>query len=294
MLSNMSIMFYNYFHNGDLIYSKSFVKEIIESIPVDFFYAHYKNTKIFQDLNLTQINPTSIPQILNGKEREKITIINDHNLVLVNTWIGAYLTPEDECTLNFNYKLYGSVYTELNKIYGLNLRLKKDKKEYFPTVDFNKINRTKVDEFLTNYTNKKILICNGPALSNQCFYNGDMKDLVIRLANTYTNIIFICTQKFNTNIKNIIFTDDINNRIDFDLTEISYLSTFCDIIVGRNSGPYAFSELKENIKNKEKKFICFGDRIKDCFQYGINTDSKLIFEQFTTLDNLFETIKREI
>jgi len=42
---------------------------------------------------------------------------------------------------------------------------------------------------------------------------------------------------------------------NFDLNEISYLSTFCDVIIGRGSGPYCFSHVKKNIFNENKTYI---------------------------------------
>ena len=45
-----------------------------------------------------------------------------------------------------------------------------------------------------------------------------------------------------------------------DLNEISYLSTFCDVIIGKESGPFAFCTIKDNLMNENKTFINFCDR----------------------------------
>jgi hypothetical protein len=65
------------------------------------------------------------------------------------------------------------------------------------------------------------------------------------------------------NKDNIKYTKDIINIRDNDLNEISYISTFCDIIIGRGSGPYCFSTIKSNLLNKNKIFIGFTNLIED-------------------------------
>jgi len=43
-----------------------------------------------------------------------------------------------------------------------------------------------------------------------------------------------------------------------------------------------------------KTFICFGDRITDCFQYETDTNSKFVFEQFNSEESLIKVIKNVI
>jgi hypothetical protein len=292
MIRNTPILFYNFFHNGDLFNSKAFVNEIMEQIPVSFFYVHGKNPKILQDLNLTQLGLGQVFPVTDNDTKHKVIVAE--NATLVNTWIGAYFEPDGECTLRFSYNMYKSIYNDLNKIYGSNLSLDDNIVNYFPSVDFSKFDLKRIDDYITQNTNKKVLVCNGPALSNQCSYNGDMRDIIKTLADFYPNVSFICTHKYYCDVPNIIFTDDITAISDCDLNEISYISKFCDVIIGRSSGPFSFSCTKENINDGTKAFVCFGDRITDCFQYGIDTKSKFVFEKFTTTESLLETIKKEI
>jgi hypothetical protein len=286
------ILFYNFFHNGDLLNSKAFVKEIMDNMPITFMYAHSRHTKILTDMNLIQIRPEQIFPVTTNDHKQKMIVAD--NITLVNTWIGAYFEPDGECTLRFSYNMYKRIYDDLNKVYGTNLKLDDDITKYFPFVDFSQIDVSKVDAYLAKDKNRKVLICNGPALSNQCSYNENMSDIVLELADTYKDTTFICTQHFDTDVANIAFTDVINEILDCDLNEIAYLSKFCDIIVGRSSGPFSFSCLKDNMDDENKKFICFGDKITDCFQYGVDTKAKFVFEKFTSKSNLLNVIKKEL
>jgi len=274
MKTNLPIVLYNFFHNGDLFHSKAFVKEITENISVPVYYAH-------------------------GWHSDKVVATN--NSYLVNTWIGAYFKSNiselkgEPCTLKFNYDMYKYLYSQINEIYGSNLKLNSNILNYFPTVDPSKFNISKIEEYLSKDKNKKILFSNGPAMSNQTSYNNsNLQTSIENLALTYKNISFICTSKFNTSISNILFTSDIIQEKDCDLSEISYLSRFCDIIIGRSSGPYCFSCTKENMLDFNKTFICFGDRITDCFQYETDTNSKFVFEQFNSEESLIKVIKNVI
>lgn len=297
MTKDLPILFYNYFHNGDIFNSKPFVKEIIENIDVSVFYAHNANQKILEELKLKQF---TLQQIFsNSQEFYNEKIVKGQEFILINTWIGAYFTKDKSaCTLKFSYDMYNNIYNSINELYGTNLTLKENILEYFPTIDFNKLNLDRIVQYVNNESRKKVLICNGPGLSNQCNkYNQNMENIIADLATSFKDTVFICTDSSiicTKTFDNVITTDEIIREPNFDLNEISYLSTFCDIIVGRSSGPFSFSITKDNMLNADKKFICFGDKITDCFQHEINTNAKFIFEQFSNENNLLNTIKKEI
>ena len=294
MIMNKPIIFFNHFHNGDLFNSKAFVSDIMEQMPLQFFYAHGKSEKILKDLDVQQLKLEQIFPLAPNDHMYRM--ISADNALLVNTWIGSYFEPDGECTLQFSYNMYKKIYEALNTLYGTNLQLKHDMTEYFSSVDFSSFDLEKTNNFLSSVgPGKKILYSNGPALSGQCIYNGDMKEVIERIANEHSNICFIATHKFDTDRKNIHFTQDIIGSDDCDLNEISYISNHCELIVGRSSGPFSFSCTKYNMMNSVyKTFVCFGDKITDCFQYGVDTKAKFVFEKFSTLESLYDTIKKEI
>lgn len=291
-----SICFFNCYHNGDVFNSKAFVTEIMRNIDTKYYYAHNNNPKIIADLPIEQINLSQIENFNNCSDKFIIT----DDVVYVNTWIGPYFEPNGECTLRFSYYMYGKIYEELNRIFGSSLSLGKAI-NYFPKVDYSFFpDVSKVDAFLAenNSYKKKILISNGPGHSNQVArYNEDMSDIIDKLAEYYSyshsNYLFIATHKYDTKMNNVRFTDDIIQAQNGDLNEISYLSKFCDFVIGRSSGPYSFSCTYDNMNDETKTFFCFGDRRNDCFQVGIEeTKNKFIFHTFQTKEILYENLEK--
>jgi hypothetical protein len=82
------------------------------------------------------------------------------------------------------------------------------------------------------------------------------------------NDIFICTtrDRWDSELNNIVFTDDIFQQ-ECDINEIAYLSTKCTLIVGKNSGPYMFTHIKENIIDSSKIFISLSHNYSDSYPW---------------------------
>lgn len=283
------ICFFNHYHNGDIFHSKSFVQEIVNSIDVEFSYAHSNHPNLLKDL---EIKHETIPDISHS-----VRFLEDGDTLYVNTWIGSYFVEGEkyygECTLRFSYEMFSKIYDELNTRFGSNLKLSSIE-SYVPSVDYDKFYISNIDNYIQLDTNKKILFSNGPCLSGQCKYYGDMHPIINSLAEKYKNITFIVTHKLDTNHENIKFTSDIIKSPECDLNEIGYLSTFCDIIVGRNSGPFCFSTNKQNINNPNTTFYAFGEDITTCFLYEIDLNCAFIFEYFSNLENIESSIDKLI
>jgi len=285
------ICFFNHYHNGDLFHSKSFIKEIVENIDAEFYYAHSNNPVVVSDLNLIH------SQILNVSPYQKY--VDSEDTLYINTWIGSHFDSSKafngECTLRFSYQMFGEIYNYLNSIFGSNLSLR-EIESYYPFVDYSKFNCSNIDSFLDQYPQTKILFSNGPCLSGQSSYNGDMSNLIEKCAIENPEKIFIATKNFDTSLENIKFTNDIIQLNGCDLNEISYMSKFCKLIVGRNSGPFCFSTTGENIMNPEKVFYAFGERETDCFYYNMNIECEFIFENISNLNEvetaIFELVKK--
>ncbi len=88
----------------------------------------------------------------------------------------------------------------------------------------------------------------------------------------------------------MIYTNNII-RMDSDLNEIGYLAKFCNIIVGRPSGPYCFSMHKETFV-KNKTFITISDNIYDKFYFEVNSNMLLLTEH--NADALIDMIEKNI
>lgn len=304
------IVFFNYAHKGDVFFSRAFVSHIIEEINVDFLYAHYWGDYLLRDLNLKYIHLDQIVKNQSNNERASNYVVGD--TVYINTWIGKYFDHSKpmygECSLrSLYYLMYSEIFEFLSKIFSINLNLKEDICEYFPDINYSFFDTSFVDTFLQSNKNKKILFCNGPALSGQCdSYNGDMGQTIRKFSEKYKNITFIVTHKLNYKFDNILYTGDIiQSNIEVlndgqvsvnkqDLNEISYLSKFCDIIIGKSSGPFSFTNTKENMFDEKKVFLCFGKKENDCGPYQLNINCEYVYEKFSTVESLEETINEMI
>jgi len=284
-----SICFFNNFHNGDLFASKSFVKEIIDSVDTKFYYGHINHPSALKDLNVEYIYFPKIPN--------KVKFLDTEDIFYINTWIGAYFdddkSAEECCTLKFSYDMFGEIYSELNRVFSLDLKLS-SMEEYFPFIDFSKFEINHIDYYVKKDLNTKVLFCNGPCLSGQCNYTGDMKEIIESLSKKYFNITFIATQKFDTSLTNIKFTSDIIKIDGCDLNEIGYLSTFCDIIIGRNSGPHCFAANSVNVNNPNKTFYAFGQDPRVCLYYNVDLNCDFVYEVFDNLDEIENSIEELI
>jgi hypothetical protein len=282
------ICFFNHYHNGDIVNNRAFVEEIIQHIDVEYYYAHPNNPAIIKDLNIQNASSDILSSL---SITTKLSQIED--TLYINTWIGSSFGPENEytgnCSLVSIYNMFSHIYEELNKIFGTNLKLS-NPENYFPLIDYTKYNIFKVSDFVSQHQNQKILFCNGPCLSGQCEYSGDMKSIIIELAEKNPNKIFIATHKFESNISNIKFTDDIIQSDSTDLNEIAYLSLSCDLIVGRASGPLCFCCNSENMNDPTKTFYVFGINETDCPPWNLNVNCNFIFEEYSNYEDLKSSI----
>lgn len=281
-----SIVFYNHYHNGDILCSKSFIQDIMNTIPTEYFYSHRMNPKVLEDMS---INSVSLNPSLPNRE---CILLNDE-MIFVNTWIGSYFDRDlkciNSCTLKFAYEMYGRIFQSLSSLFDVKLELKSIE-EYFPLIDYSRLKLNHVNDWLKTNNKRKILISNGPCHSGQCSYNGDMSDMINGFAERNKNVTFLTTHKIASNHENVVYTSDVTKANDFDLNEISYLSTHCDTIIGRCSGPFIFSLTKENMINSNKTLFCFGDRETDYLLQDIPTISKSIFHKYENIDTLNKAI----
>lgn len=266
------IRFFNHYHNGDLFCSKAFIRHIMDELKdFEFTYHHNNNPKTISDL-------ISYGGMANDSVQQRF-ILNDRTLA-INTWIGIYIEdryPEPPYFWNggINYvalhNIWNYIFENINKVFGTNLKIKSSPKDYISTIDFTKFDTSNVDSFLnTRGYRRKILISNGRPMSGQSFVD-DLSIMIIPLAKHYSNYDFYCTNRFHNSESNIFFTSDIT-KLDSDLNEISWLSRSCDLIVGKNSGPFIYCLERENFTNPKKKFLSFNNSKVDSLDYGIDIE----------------------
>jgi hypothetical protein len=263
------LVFFNHYHRGDLLTHKEFVRQIKTELPnVEFEYLHFNHPKLTRDLDIPKVGDP-------GHLDAKTPFYQDDSVLYVNTWIGCHwdlFCEHGGINMNSLWHSWEKIIETINAFFGANITLRSEKEYYLPSIDFSRFDIKNIDQFLEkSSTIKRVLICNGVPKSGQSF-NSNMKEFLDPLSVKFADVNFICTEKFETDSTNIYFTDDVigdteveekrapwedrqNNNCD--LQEISYLSENCDLIIGKNSGPFVFCETKNNYMNPNKKFISF-------------------------------------
>ena len=276
------LCFYSHFGNGDLFNSREIIKDIIKfGIADRYWYAHSKNPNMFNDIpELTHIK---VHKFLSAMDQYKVGGAND---LYINTWIGRdgrYVLPGIGCTL----KMYKGMFNET--LSNLELpTLTKKMSEYIPTIDYEKFNIESTKVWIDHYIKYKIvLISTGNVQSNQAI-NFDFTPVVKNLCEKFPKVIFVITSKLDLDYTNLFFSSNITGN-GFDLNEISYLSLFADTIIGRSSGPYVFTQVKENLMNPDKKFMAFTKHINSSnLVRGISTKAHLLWSDATEENEVTE------
>lgn len=286
---NKDIVFYNNFHNGDLHYSREFIKDIYIKTKDNYndYYNYHKfdNSEVLLDIEKT-INKAYLPNLPDNRG-----FYDDGRTIFINTWIGhnnmQYLIKS--CSLFSNYHMFETIYNRLN--------IKLEPIEYYiPKIEFDMYNQeylNNIDLFFKNTKgDKNILISNGNVNSGQAI-NFDFSLIINTLANDFKSYNFICTSNtFATKSNNIFFSDNIIMKHMDDLNEIGYLSKYCDVIIGRASGPYCFTHIKENINNENKKYISFSKVKNEGVWY--EGKAKNIWSNDFNINNIINIIKQEL
>jgi hypothetical protein len=300
------IIFYNHFHNGDIHLSRTFVRKIIDHIKktnpnIEFYYAQKNSPLILADIS----NLLMKPEYLKYISSEHLGDFTLGKTLFINTWYACnkhlymnqygitfdclYALFDDVCQRNFNFSL-----TDISK----------DPVEFFPEIDYTYYNIQNIDNWIKVNTNKKIFVSNCTPLSGQS-HNIDLVSIICNLAKIFTNYIFILTNKTNIGNMppNIIYSSDIIKSQGFDLNENSYISTFCDLIIGPASGAFTFSMVKSNFFNRKPTIIALCNLIPNksnkfwlgkMFEDKINYSANIIVSNESEIGKITNIIKQEL
>ena len=91
------------------------------------------------------------------------------------------------------------------------------------------------------------------------------------LAEEFTNVNFLCTNVINSNLPNVLFTNNLTNRseIGCDLPEIGYIAGYCDMIITNSSGPGTFAMTRKVFFDISKDVIAFVQGPGNTFWDGV-------------------------
>ncbi len=246
------LIFYCHYGAGDIFESREFVKDWMELFEAkEYYYAHGKKPNILLD-----IPELGYMEVTPEMDMRKPYVYNN-NTMMINTWIGRdsrYVLPGIGCVVEMHYQMHMDM-----RHYMLLPLLRKPILDYIPDIDYSKYWLAGIEDFMWDTIGKrKVYVSNGPVQSNQAD-NFDFNPALDIISNLYPDTIFILTQKMGLqNKENVFYTEDIiQSPYLFDLNECSYLSTFCDTIIGRNSGPHVFAQVKRNWMDETKKILSF-------------------------------------
>jgi hypothetical protein len=254
-----NITFFNRWRNGDCFINKEYVRDIISRYPngITFKYAHDNHPNIVSDLNCEHVPLSAIHPIGTFTPLAQV-----ENTLYINTWVGCWIGKHLKEKDHANFYCLHDMWKEFYQ--ALNLEMKGDYSRYHPSIDFQKFDLTEANHyFLRSNPKEFILICNGVQQSEQSSM-GDMQNIIFELATRFPEKDFLMTYKVDVELPNVTYTDDLFNAHIGNLNQIAYLSQFTKLIIGKNSGPFSYAHIKENMNNYQKTFMCFSHKMRDC------------------------------
>lgn len=254
-----NIIFFNHFHNGDIHVSRGIISKIIERVnkqypEISFSYSHPNASDLLADIPNLKFDPSGINIIKNP--HDNFVIIRD--TVYINTW---YAQQQYKYMNQYGLTidcLYAALNDSCEKLWGFSLsEISSDLSTFFPTIDYSKFKIDTAKMWLDQHPEKKIFVANGAGLSGQST-NFAMTPIISQLALRHKDKTFILTSKEGeTNLPNIVYSTDIIQKGSSDLNENSFISSFCDVIIGRSSGPSTFAMTQENLFKRPVKILYF-------------------------------------
>lgn len=266
-MSITKICFYNRWHNGDVFSGKGYMQDLVRQLPeIEFFHSQVNKIKTMGDMPFTHIPIDRVPVT----DSHRVTASED--TIYINTWVGGYQDFMNPGEQHANYpmlsRMWMYIYDRVEWYLERSLEKNLNIFHFIPTTDWSKFDIAPALQWLEG-KDRIALFCNGLAQSCQSEI-GLMEEIIRNLAQLNPDVSFVCTTKFSTEwfpyTANIHFTDDIFAGVQGgDLNEIAFLSTKAELIVGKNSGPFMFSHVRENIFNPNQAFLSLSHRPSDSY-----------------------------
>lgn len=260
-----TIGFYNPCNLGDLHISRAFVRYVIDNIEADrFVYWHRQTSRILRDIPRLEQRPIGdgMPPTSDAP-----SLIASTDTIALNTWYPASPAWNKGngfgCSLNTLYELFKR---NLREHFGHKLDASIER--FLPTIDFTHFEIAAIDAWFegANLDPKEplVFVCNSRPMSGQTRMSDDVFDVALReWVAAHPSTLFILSNKMAPLItaSNVVYASDIIGLADgvCDLPECGYVTTKCDIVVGRGSGAYSFAYLADNFLDEKKTMVCFTD-----------------------------------
>jgi hypothetical protein len=260
------------------------MRDLYEIISPDKCYIHLNcNPSIIKDLKF--LNPERPVSFYDHTTIQT----DDVEDIYIATWVGRFFRDVGSqygASLTSNYLGFKQIYEQL----GIEQHLKPIE-HYLPSVDYNFVDKTNVDLFFSNINTKCVFISNGDVWSGQS-ENFNFNEIINCLPE---NVVYILSHDMGLRKPNVFYTSDIIKIKGSDLLEISYLSTKCNVIVGRASGPVCFAHVKDNYKDKNKVLIAISNtEYEGNWHHLVKDGAKQVWTNNYNSQNIVNIIKQHI
>jgi hypothetical protein len=259
------------------------VKHIRAGVGINKFayYTHNQKPNTFHQHDIG-CDYVSYPSHL---KREYGMFILDDKL-FVNTWIGSsdfkwMKGNTAACNIENNYNMFSFYAKEL----GIEME---PIENFIPEINYGVYDI----DFEVPKEKNNILICNGDCWSGQS-HNFNFDPTISELSKKYPEKIIFVTDKTSVVADNVVNANVWVKKDSCNLNEISYLSNWCSVIIGRSSGPFCFSQTKINLKDESKVFVALvkSSNIQDAHwidmkKYGFKNHARQI--SINSNDNSFD------
>ena len=252
----MKIILFNTFHNGDIFFTKEFIRAIVNNNPEhNFSIACRQFYSLFSDIKDLEISerPTDFDANIKSEDIDltKEYYIKDNILYIFSVPVinvGTREQPSMRWECNVTLECFNKYFT--NVITNINSNLEEVK----PKLIFNSLNKT---DFLPSIFNNikfgDLPIIVQSSLKNQCIFYYNLKPLststhidddklIEALAIKYSEYTIIVTKNTTIKLKNIICLYDLDIEITKETIDgknllfYAYIASFCPIIILKDTG----------------------------------------------------------
>jgi len=252
----MKVCFYTEGHLGDFIIGIPFLKLLIEKYPNNEYYQYIYGSEgtVYPEIFLKTVSNLIPTEKINGD-------------LIIPTWfcnpiyVPLHLNTKEVIEKLYPYDMVSNqkyFWEHIYSKYEFDIEIPEDIGLDF---DFKSIldkQSVKLIDKIKNNINKKILFVNIKGRSGQTD-NEDWIPKIDKLATLYPQYYFYYTniESYYSLNSNTIHTPTVFGEHKSDIIHNSYLSTFCDLIVAKNSGAFqAISMQNKNIMDEKKILIC--------------------------------------
>jgi len=284
------IIFFNQFHNGDCFVGKGYVRDMMEQMPdIEFSYAHNNHADIIRDLGIPHLGLNEIPLM---DRMTRVAESTDKETVYINTWVGCWQGTKFPHGEHINFQRLHAIWQEYFAYFKLDWT--EDPDYYLPEIDYSCFDVSGADSWLRDHKDQRlVLVCNGSANSGQSGMS-DFTHSIGQLAAEFPDINFVCTSPSSLTAANIYYTRDINAGLESDINQISYLSQWSELIIGKNSGPFSYCQNRANLGDSRRTFLNFSKLPTDCPSGGSRYLARCLFTPVTDDVRATELIRQQL